>query len=387
MKSVFGILCGYLVVAIGCSKPALKGYEITGDVKNIKAKWVYLQVMKFDKNDRPYWPKIDSAKVFNSKFILNRDSSLTEPAWSTSISYIDSTTHKGTSFSFANKHSKGRNADFILENAKITIQGDMADKKGLSITGSKETDFIFKYNLMYPPSTENLDKKIEVLKKGNDTNALNSALAEKKKSTDGYKTFFKNVVANNSGTFMALMDLQQRSENFTPDELTTLLPLFDPKLLATPTGEKLKTYITQSRLLLTQQSFPDFRYKDQLQQSFALNDLKGKKATLIVFWASWCGPCRAEIPELKKFYATYKNQGVNIISISTDRDINDWKKALEKEKMPWANLSNLPGNSKEINTKYNINAIPSMFLLDKDNKIVLADSFDLQEVKNELAKL
>ena len=124
------------------------------------------------------------------------------------------------------------------------------------------------------------------------------------------------------------------------------------------------------RKLQTGKLFPDFNYFTTNSETKKLNDVKGTNYTLIVFWASWCNPCRQEIPELKKLHNEYQKKGVSIVSISIDRDINKWKQALAAENMPWANLSNLPGNYNEVMEQYNIKAIPEMYLLDKDNKII-----------------
>jgi thiol-disulfide isomerase/thioredoxin len=119
--------------------------------------------------------------------------------------------------------------------------------------------------------------------------------------------------------------------------------------------------------------FPVFSYPDTLGNKISLNTIKGKKATLVVFWASWCAPCRKEIPAFKTFYGQYKNKGLAIVSISVDQNINAWKKAVREEKMPWTNVANLPEKDQPTMDTFGIKAVPTMFLLDKDNQILLAD--------------
>lgn len=125
--------------------------------------------------------------------------------------------------------------------------------------------------------------------------------------------------------------------------------------------------------------FPDFTYPDTLGRKISLNSIKGKKVTLVVFWASWCAPCRKEIPALKDLYRDYKDKGLSIVSISVDQNINAWKKAVREEKMPWTNVADFPSEEHLIMTKFNINAVPALFLLDKDGQILLTDP-NLKEV-------
>ena len=80
---------------------------------------------------------------------------------------------------------------------------------------------------------------------------------------------------------------------------------------------------------------PDFKVKDKSGKEVALSTLRqGKKYVLIDFWASWCNPCRKEIPNLKKLYAQYSEKGFEIVSISIDQKKADWEKALKEEGLP-----------------------------------------------------
>lgn len=95
------------------------------------------------------------------------------------------------------------------------------------------------------------------------------------------------------------------------------------------------------------------------------------KYTLIDFWASWCKPCRAQIPHMKKAYAAFHNKGFNILGISTDRSALDWKKALSEDAAPWLqgrdSLENAASNI------FNIKGIPAFILIDQTGRIIHSD--------------
>lgn len=100
--------------------------------------------------------------------------------------------------------------------------------------------------------------------------------------------------------------------------------------------------------------------------------------TLIDFWASWCGPCRASFPHLRKAYEANKEK-VEFISISLDKSDADWRKAMDEEKLPWTQYCATPTFSRAIGKDYKIKAIPTFLLIDPDGRIVFSghDSNDL----------
>ena len=113
---------------------------------------------------------------------------------------------------------------------------------------------------------------------------------------------------------------------------------------------------------------PEFSFPDAKGKMHSLKEFKGK-VLVIDFWASWCGPCRAEIPHLKQYYEEFKNnKEVAFLSVSIDAKRPDWDKAVKEENMPWLQLL-APNGGKEIMESYQFSGIPFIIVLDKDGKI------------------
>jgi len=97
------------------------------------------------------------------------------------------------------------------------------------------------------------------------------------------------------------------------------------------------------------------------------------KYTLLQFWASWCVPCREEIPGLKKIYAEYKKKGLEIISFSLDNDHPSWFKASEQEQIRWPNVSDMKAMGSPVVKNYSISSIPANVIIDQQGKVVAAN--------------
>lgn len=94
---------------------------------------------------------------------------------------------------------------------------------------------------------------------------------------------------------------------------------------------------------------------------------------LVDFWASWCGPCRKEIPNLKMIYEKYKDRGFEIYSVSLDDKREAWITAIAELDLPWVHVSPLKGWDCPVAKRYHVTGIPKMFLLDPEGKIVAVD--------------
>ena len=129
---------------------------------------------------------------------------------------------------------------------------------------------------------------------------------------------------------------------------------------------------------------PDFTLTDRDgSKKTSMEVIKGNKYVLIDFWASWCSPCRKEIPNLKALYAKYHDKGLQIISISTDRKAADWEKALVAEKLPWINYRDV---DESIAATFKVNAIPAIFLVD-GNGVLVDDGLRGESLASKLEEL
>ncbi|MDD6009011.1 MAG: thioredoxin family protein, partial [Prevotellaceae bacterium] len=92
--------------------------------------------------------------------------------------------------------------------------------------------------------------------------------------------------------------------------------------------------------------------------------------TIVDFWASWCGPCRASMPHLKEVYAKYKKQGLEVVSVSIDEKADAWEKAYKELALPWIDVCNHIGWKDELVQKYAIRGIPHQVVIDSDMNFV-----------------
>lgn len=114
---------------------------------------------------------------------------------------------------------------------------------------------------------------------------------------------------------------------------------------------------------------PDFAQKTPEGEDLKLSDLRGK-VVLVDFWASWCGPCRRENPNVVRMYEKYKDKGFEILGVSLDKQEGRWLQAIEQDKLTWPQVSDLKGWQNEVAALYSVRSIPSTVLVDAEGKIM-----------------
>lgn len=137
-------------------------------------------------------------------------------------------------------------------------------------------------------------------------------------------------------------------------------------------GRWLKPYSDQIACIIVGGTAPDLQMKTPDGSPISIYGIKAK-AKILDFWASWCGPCRAEMPNVKAAYEKYKGKGFNIVALSFDNKLESWTKAIEDMQMPWIHLSDLKGWKTVAGQVYGVNAIPASFLVDPNGTIIAAD--------------
>lgn len=134
-------------------------------------------------------------------------------------------------------------------------------------------------------------------------------------------------------------------------------------------GKEVTRYIELNKEPKIGEQFVDFESENQNGQVKKLSDLKGK-AVLLEFWASWCGPCRQENPNLVKTYEEFNPKGFEIFAVSLDEDKESWQEAIKEDGLIWEHVNDLKGQRNEASLIYGINGIPDNFLIDEDGEIV-----------------
>jgi thiol-disulfide isomerase/thioredoxin len=177
--------------------------------------------------------------------------------------------------------------------------------------------------------------------------------ADSKAQVMAYAGALTALKARNNGAFLPLAEA-----------FTTTYADSHPDAVAS-----LEAEIAEVRAFMVGGVAPDFSQQTPEGETLNLSDLRGK-VVLVDFWASWCGPCRRENPNVVRLYEEYADRGFEILGVSLDRQRDRWLKAIEDDGLEWKHVSDLKGWQNAVAQQYNISAIPHTILLDAEGRII-----------------
>jgi peroxiredoxin len=198
----------------------------------------------------------------------------------------------------------------------------------------------------------------------------------------------KQYVAGHPDSYISLQAIRYTSGSYA--DVTVMEPIFNklsPSVRNTKAGQELQSYINTLKTVMVGAMAPEFAQADTNGKMVSLSSFHGKYV-LLDFWASWCGPCRAENPNVVKAYNNYKGKNFTILGVSLDRPgkHDAWMKAIHDDHLTWNHVSDLKFWDSETAKLYAIQAIPQNLLIDPSGKIIGKDLFG-EDLEKKLAEI
>jgi peroxiredoxin len=246
-----------------------------------------------------------------------------------------------------------------------------------SITGSKSNIEFDKLRAAAKPlesqAASLMQRAAAEQKAGNNTALENTQHQIDNLQTRLKETVYADYIRKNPNSPIAFFALQQFSGALIekPDETLKLFNLLPEGLRQSPDGRRMETLIRFAKLTPVGSQAPDFTESNPDGQTIALSDYAGKYV-LINFWASWCGPCRAQNATLVKLYNQYKSQGMEILGVSLDKpgEKQDWLDAIKEDNLSWPQVSDLRFWNSKVGRMYGVVLLPQNVLVDRSGKII-----------------
>ena len=273
------------------------------------------------------------------------------------------------------------NLPLILEEGKIEINIVKDSLHKSTLGGTPNNDKFQKFNTESRAISEKVAKfekdngpEMQKAQMSNDTVTINKLLKEYKKFQNEMNDYSKKFIKENPDAYLSVLLLENflMRQYLTPEEIKSYFEGLDKDVKETKSGKKIKTALDSMTAIVIGKPAPNFSAPSPEGKTISLKESLGK-VTIIDFWASWCGPCRAENPNVVALYNEFHPQGLNIIGVSLDKDATKWKEAIAKDGLIWPQVSNLKFWEEPIAKLYNVESIPATFILDSKGTIVARD--------------
>ena len=289
--------------------------------------------------------------------------------------------------------------DFANQNVLLVIGAGQSDilldvegksKGSVSIKGSPDSEKLQAYDAFRQESNGRLVKPtytaMRAASKTEDTMAEIAAVEAYAEASEQHRVELLDFTEEHIGTSLALYGSVLRwtgdDETERLDGLVTAFEAVHPELRIT---QVMRDKVERFKKVAVGAITPAIHLPDTTGQMVKLEEIMGEY-TLLDFWASWCGPCLLQIPDLHAAYDTYHDKGFEIIGVSVDKSGDRWKKSIDKYEMTWPQLSDLKGWASEAAADYNVTFIPFNMLIDAEGRII-AKNLHSKALQKQLSEL